>query len=31
MEKMALAEGKSLHELTLAEMDALWNTVKLQK
>jgi XTP/dITP diphosphohydrolase len=31
MEKMALAEGKSLHELTLAEMDELWNTVKLQK
>jgi MazG family protein len=31
MEKMALAEGRSLHELTLAEMDALWNTVKLQK
>jgi XTP/dITP diphosphohydrolase len=31
MEKMALAEGRSLHELTLAEMDALWNTIKLQK
>lgn len=28
MEKMAVANGKSLHELSLAEMDDLWNQVK---
>jgi XTP/dITP diphosphohydrolase len=31
MEKMALATGKNLHDLTLIEMDALWNSVKAQK
>ncbi len=31
MEQIASAEGKSLHELTLTEMDALWNSVKLEK
>jgi MazG family protein len=28
MEDMALAQGKSLHDMTLWEMDALWNKVK---
>jgi MazG family protein len=28
MEKMAVANGKSLHELSLIEMDDLWNQVK---
>jgi XTP/dITP diphosphohydrolase len=28
MEKMAVANGKSLHELSLTEMDDLWNQVK---
>jgi MazG family protein len=31
MEKMALARGKNLHDMTLTEMDALWNSVKAQK
>ena len=31
MEKMALRHGKNLHDMTLTEMDALWNTVKAQK
>ncbi len=28
VEELAAAEGKSLHDMTLAEMDALWNKVK---
>lgn len=31
MEKMALAQGKNLHDMTLTEMDDLWNSVKAQK
>src|SRR5688500_17914190 len=31
MEKMALEHGKNLHDMTLTEMDALWNSVKAQK
>lgn len=29
IEAMAAADGKSLHDMTLAEMDELWNKVKL--
>jgi XTP/dITP diphosphohydrolase len=28
VEEMAAQEGKSLHDMTLWEMDALWNKVK---
>jgi XTP/dITP diphosphohydrolase len=28
VENMAQAQGKSLHDMTLGEMDALWNKVK---
>ncbi len=31
MEQIASADGKSLHELSLTEMDDLWNAVKLEK
>jgi len=31
MEQIASAEGRSLHEMTLTEMDALWNSIKLEK
>ncbi len=31
MEEMAAANGKTLHDMTLEEMDALWNTVKKEK
>lgn len=31
MEQIAAASGKPLHELTLSEMDAIWNDIKLQK
>lgn len=31
MEQMATEKGKQLHDMTLEEMDALWNTVKKQK
>jgi MazG family protein len=31
MEKMAGEKGKFLHELSLEEMDALWNSIKKQK
>ena len=31
MEKQALAEGKSLPEMSLEEMDAIWNSIKKQK
>jgi MazG family protein len=31
MEKMALEHGRNLHDMTLTEMDALWNSVKAQK
>jgi MazG family protein len=31
MEKQALAEGKTLPELSLEEMDAIWNSIKKQK
>jgi MazG family protein len=31
MEKMAAELGKPLHDMTLLEMDALWNSVKAQK
>lgn len=30
MEQQATSEGKSLADMTLAEMDALWNTIKKQ-
>jgi XTP/dITP diphosphohydrolase len=30
MEKMALAGGKTLSDMTLGEMDALWNSIKQQ-
>ena len=30
MEKAALAEGKDLRQMTLAEMDEIWNRVKIQ-
>lgn len=30
MEQLATQEGKSLADMTLAEMDALWNTIKKQ-
>ena len=28
VEEMAVAQGKTLHDMTLGEMDALWNKVK---
>jgi XTP/dITP diphosphohydrolase len=31
VEDMAAAQGRSLHDMTLAEMDALWNKVKEQE
>ena len=31
MEQLAAAKGRSLHELTLTEMDALWNAIKMEK
>lgn len=31
IEAMAAEEGKLLHDMTLAEMDALWNKVKVQE
>lgn len=31
MEQIAVSNGKPLHELTLAQMDELWNSVKLEK
>ena len=31
MEQIAASGGKSLHEMTLTEMDELWNAVKLEK
>lgn len=31
MEDIASEQGKQLHDMTLQEMDALWNTVKKQK
>lgn len=31
MEKLAAAKGKKLHDMSLGEMDALWNIVKKQK
>ncbi len=31
VEDMAAAQGKSLHDMTLTEMDALWNQVKQQE
>jgi XTP/dITP diphosphohydrolase len=31
MEKQALNNGKDLHDMSLQEMDILWNTIKLQK
>lgn len=31
MEQIAASNGKSLHEMTLTEMDTLWNAVKLEK
>jgi len=30
MEKIAIASGKSLSEMTLLEMDSIWNEVKQQ-
>jgi uncharacterized protein YabN with tetrapyrrole methylase and pyrophosphatase domain len=31
VEEMAAAAGKSLHDMTLWEMDALWNDVKAEE
>lgn len=31
MEQQALASGKNLHEMTLAEMDSIWNMIKKQR
>ena len=31
MEEEALRQNKDLHDMTLTEMDAIWNTMKLQK
>jgi XTP/dITP diphosphohydrolase len=31
IEEMAAADGRSLHDMTLAEMDALWNKVKKEE
>jgi MazG family protein len=31
MEEEALRQNKSLHDMTLEEMDAIWNTMKLQR
>lgn len=31
MEKQALSNGKDLHEMSLEEMDAIWNTIKRQR
>ena len=31
MERQALQQGKDLNQMTLQEMDALWNTIKQQK
>jgi MazG family protein len=31
MEQIASSDGKSLHDLTLPEMDALWNSIKMEK
>ena len=31
MEKQALAKGKTLPEMSLEEMDAIWNSIKKQK
>ncbi|HYC27788.1 MAG TPA: MazG nucleotide pyrophosphohydrolase domain-containing protein, partial [Chitinophagaceae bacterium] len=31
MEQQAMSEGKPLAEMTLAEMDAIWNSIKKQK
>ena len=31
MEQIAAASGRALHELTLIEMDDIWNSIKLQK
>jgi len=30
MEALAIAEGKNLHEMTLEQMDDMWNTIKKQ-
>ncbi len=31
MEKIAAASGRQLHNMSLSEMDSIWNSVKLQK
>lgn len=31
MEQQALKEGKDLHQMSLQEMDAIWNTIKQQR
>ena len=31
MEQQALQSGKDLHDMTLGEMDAIWNTIKQQR
>jgi XTP/dITP diphosphohydrolase len=31
MEEFAAASNKSLHDMSLEEMDALWNEIKLRK
>jgi uncharacterized protein YabN with tetrapyrrole methylase and pyrophosphatase domain len=31
MEAVALKQGRQLHNMTLSEMDELWNKIKRQK
>lgn len=31
MEKIAAASGRQLHDMSLSEMDSIWNSIKLQK
>ena len=31
MEEEAMKQNKNLHDMTLEEMDAIWNAMKLQK
>jgi XTP/dITP diphosphohydrolase len=31
MESIAMQKGRSLHDMTLSEMDEMWNSIKRQK
>jgi uncharacterized protein YabN with tetrapyrrole methylase and pyrophosphatase domain len=31
MEQQAMNNGKELHQMSLQEMDAIWNTIKQQR